>query len=390
MFFFPIRTDRRLKRTPWMNYALIAINIVIFILTAQQVAQAQQHFGVSITRFYLFPEQPQLWQFVTYQFLHADWQHLLGNMIFLYVFGNSVEDRLGKLGYLAFYLAGGIAAGIGHSLVEPNPVLGASGAVAAVTGAYLALFPLTDVTILYWFVFIIDTFIVSSLVLILFRVAVDTYFFLGNVGNTAYLAHLSGYGFGFVVGMGMLWCRLLPREPYDLLALIEQKRRRASFRRMTQKGYQPWESGSAGSKARGKAKPLSPEQEALMEERAAISEALQRESPSEAARLYRQLLQRDPTQVMSQQAQLDLANQLMADAMYDDAAAAYELFVQQYGKYNQLAHVQLILGLIYARYLDQPARAREVLDEARPFLVGEDATLAESVLSDLPPAQESL
>src|SRR5690606_12485309 len=135
---------------------------------------------------------------------------------FLWVFGNAVEDRLGRVGYLCFYLAGGVIAGLGHALMEPSPVLGASGAVAAVTGAYLVLFPLTNVTIVYFF-FIIGAFEVSSMVLIFFRVVTDLVFHFLGIGDVAYMAHLAGYGFGFVIALGLLLGRMLPREPYDLL-----------------------------------------------------------------------------------------------------------------------------------------------------------------------------
>src|SRR5688572_13975984 len=138
--FFPVRTDRRLRSTPWMNIALIAVNAVAFVATRQRL---EQH-DAEVVKYILDPAQPQLFQFVTYQFLHGSPLHLLGNMLFLYVFGNSVEDRLGKVGYLAFFLAGGVLAGVGHAAMETSPVLGASGAVAAVTGAYLALFPQTN------------------------------------------------------------------------------------------------------------------------------------------------------------------------------------------------------------------------------------------------------
>ncbi|NJL32188.1 MAG: rhomboid family intramembrane serine protease, partial [Phycisphaerales bacterium] len=96
-------------------------------------------------------------------------------MLFLYVFGNSVEDRLGKAGYLCFYLAGGVLAGLGHAVLDPNPVIGASGAVSAVTGAYLALFPLTNVTIFYWFIFF-GVFEVPSFYLIVFQIVQNMLF----------------------------------------------------------------------------------------------------------------------------------------------------------------------------------------------------------------------
>ena len=88
--FFPIRTDRKLVHTPWVNYGLIAANVLIFMSTRSHAND------LAPLAFPLDPPQAQLHQFITYQFLHADLWHLLGNMLFLYVFGNSVEDRLGN------------------------------------------------------------------------------------------------------------------------------------------------------------------------------------------------------------------------------------------------------------------------------------------------------
>src|SRR5690606_9644203 len=100
--------------------------------------------------------------------------HLFFNMLFLWVFGNEVEERLGKVGYLAFYLAGGVLAGLAHALpADAGPILGASGAVAGVTGAYLALFPMTDITIILFF---FGAFEVRSIALILFKIAQDAVF----------------------------------------------------------------------------------------------------------------------------------------------------------------------------------------------------------------------
>ena len=121
--FIPIRSDRPLRSTPYVNYALIAINVVVFGFTAREAEYSRAW------EFMLWHERTELWQFITYQFLHADIWHIVGNMLFLWVFGNAVEDRLGKAGYLFFYLAMGVLAGLGHWLTSEAPVLGASGSV---------------------------------------------------------------------------------------------------------------------------------------------------------------------------------------------------------------------------------------------------------------------
>src|SRR5678815_1057917 len=141
----PIRTDSALRHTPWMNWGLIAANILMF--------GAQQVFKSIGESWHLSPSQPRIWNFLTYAFLHANSLHLLGNMLFLYIFGNNVNDKMGHLGYLAFYLAGAVFSGLGFVVLSPGnaPVVGASGAVSAVTGAYLVLFPRATVTVVYLF-----------------------------------------------------------------------------------------------------------------------------------------------------------------------------------------------------------------------------------------------
>jgi membrane associated rhomboid family serine protease len=397
MFFFPIRTDRRQQTTAWVNYTLIAMNVGIFLVTQQQIHTAGYAMGrgmpldeamrvYPVLNYWLWPSDPRLMQFISYQFLHNDWMHLLGNMIFLYVFGNALEDRLGHVGFSAFYLAGGVIAGLGHAMTEMSPVLGASGSIAAVTGAYLALFPMVNVTIFYWFYFYVGTFEVSSLVLILFQIVQNVVFQLIGGTNVAYLAHLSGYGFGLFVGMGMLGVRLLPREPYDLLALIAHRRRRHQFRVMTQRGYHPWEMHRGGDPVPKTSEPISPRQQQIMEVRAHIHDALNAHDLDHAGSYYEQLVELDPQQLLSEPHQLDVANHLMSRQHYRQAAHAYELFLKSYRSYGQREQIELILALIYARYLKNPARARELLQAALPRLHDPDQhSLAQETLASLGP-----
>ncbi len=398
MIFFPIGTDRRLKRTPWVNYTLIAVNVAVFIMTTNSIALVGQYFyafdaaiktgGIipnrpDILNYYLLPGDGSVLQYFTYQFLHASWMHLIMNMIFLYVFGSGVEDRLGKVGYLFFYLSGGIVAGLGHGLMESNPVLGASGSVAAVTGAYLALFPLSNVTIVYWFI-VPGSFEISSILLILFQVAQDALFQVGGIGNTAYLAHLAGYACGFTLGMGLLLLRVLSREPYDMLSLIEHKRRRTQFKKLASEGYRPWEHNKPGDPScKGDAPAVTEQEAGIMQARAAISAAITDHDLPRAAGLYVDLLKEHPEQVMGQQQQLDLANQLMSEGRYDESASAYQLFLVTYKAYADRQQVQLILGLIFARYLDQRQRAKELLNEAARRLHGDELALAKQVLEEI-------
>jgi membrane associated rhomboid family serine protease len=360
--FFPIRTDRRNEHTPWVNITLIVVNALIFLYTRERLDDPK------VYRFLLNPDYAQIYQFITYQFLHDGPMHVISNMLFLWIFGNAIEDRFGKIGYLFFYLAGGVIAGAGHCMMSHTPVLGASGAVAAITGAFLALFPRTYVTIAYWF-FFIGTFEVAAMWLILLQIAQDLFFQIAGGGRTAYLAHLAGYAFGFFVGMSLLWVRLLPREPFDLLAMFEQHRRRQKFRELTKQGYHPWEHVKAGDPPRAgsaKAAPADPRLSQIMDLRAKIQQELSGHDLPRAAESYAQLLEIDPSQTMSRQAQLDLASQLYASEQYEVAAQAYELFLSTYRGDAQREEVELLLALVYARYLARHQRAKELLASALP------------------------
>ncbi len=218
----------------------------------------------------------------------------------------------------------------------------------------------------YW-IFFIGAIEVPSLAVILFYVVWNllSHFqilpFIGG-GEVAYMAHLAGYTYGFVIGMGLLLAGVLPREPYDMLALIERQRRRLQFKRMARGGYQPWDHVQPSEPATRQQPPeIQPQQQQLMAKRSEVSQALARYDMPAAAQRYRELLAAYPDQVMGQQQQLDIANQLMSDGHHAEAAQAYELFLKHYASYPQREQVQLILGLLYVRYLHQVERARELL-----------------------------
>lgn len=356
----PLRTDRRLQHTPWVNLALIAGNILVFLwqVRLEQSGQTRQ-----LERFIFDSQAPQWFQYFSYQFLHGDWQHILFNMLFLYVFGNSVEDRLGPVGYLFFYLAGGVAAAHGYSLFDEGAMLGASGSIAAVTGAYLALFPMTRVTLLWWFI-VIHLVELPSMYLILFVFMQDVFFQVVGGGRVAYSAHIAGNLFGFSVGMFLLATRILAREPYDFLAMLDRWNRRRKFRQAAREGASPWQSDAARNLGTGPT--LTPQIRQVMEARSAIMRALADHRGTQAVEAFEQLLKLDPLHVLPRQSQLDIANYAMIGERYETASAAYESFLRVYptDPFATSADVHLILGLIYSRYTHEPQRALPLLQHA--------------------------
>lgn len=367
--FIPIRTDVPLRRTPWMNWLLIALNVICYI--------AQRYAGDEAIRpLLLNPRNPHLYEFFTYQFLHGSGLHILGNMLFLYIFGNNVNDRMGQLGYLGFYLGGGVFAGIAHVLTASTPVLGASGSIAAVTGAYMVLLPRSHVTIFYFF-YLIGTFELAGLwfVLLFFAQDVFSQFFGGLFGGqeaVAHMAHIGGTAYGFSVCMVLLWTRLLPRDMFDLFAIVDRWNRRRVHRDAVSKGFDPF----GISPRQALAIPVSPTFDRSQELRAEISEAIAHGKIQDGVRLYLQLRAMDPSQVLGRQNQLDVANQLFQDQIYPAAADSYELYLRNYPKAPKIEEVQLICGLIYARYLNRP-------DQARPHLAAAVDKLQSSEQADL-------
>jgi len=144
---------------------------------------------------------------VSYQYLHGGWMHILGNMLFLWVFGDNVEDRLGKLKYFIFYTLCGIVAALIQALVYPNsliPLIGASGAISGVLGAYAVLFPRAQIITLIFIFFLVDVVAVPALVWIAawfmmqFISAMVSATHL-SMGGVAWFAHIGGFITGVIL-----------------------------------------------------------------------------------------------------------------------------------------------------------------------------------------------
>lgn len=168
--FVPLHDDNRLRVIPlqFVTIGLIAINAIVFFLTATSVSPAVvASFAVvpdelitdvlgadtlaPVAQRFDFVAVPEIWTLVTYQFLHGDILHLGGNMLFLWVFGDNVEDALGHFKFLLFYLLAGALAGLAHVYMTPGsevPLIGASGAVAGCVAAYLMLHPRVNLWVL--------------------------------------------------------------------------------------------------------------------------------------------------------------------------------------------------------------------------------------------------
>jgi membrane associated rhomboid family serine protease len=215
----PLSDGLPARRLPIVNVSIIVANFAVWLF------YELPHLQRSVIHASFYPctvngscHGPEPWgvSWITAMFLHGSWDHILGNMLFLAIFGKNVEDSFGRLGYLAFYFAGGFVATITQTLITLTlgtaaeahvPNLGASGAIAAVLGAYFILYPDSKVLGL----------------LIFFPVRISAYFFLGfwflyqlleanvgifssnaNGGGVAFFAHVGGFIFGAIVAWALM------------------------------------------------------------------------------------------------------------------------------------------------------------------------------------------
>ncbi|MCC6350671.1 MAG: rhomboid family intramembrane serine protease [Candidatus Eisenbacteria bacterium] len=210
----PLRDDNPSQSVPVVTRTLIAVNVVAFVFELSlggALGAFVQWWGLVPLRFsYAFagaePLAPTLATAFTSMFLHGGWIHLLGNLWYLWIFGDNVEDSLGHWKFLLFYLAGGFTAAAVHlvfNLGSPVPTVGASGAIAAVLGAYGVLFPRARVvTLVPIFVFFQIVALPALLVLGLWfviQIFTGTLSIGASGGGVAWWAHIGGFVFGMAV-----------------------------------------------------------------------------------------------------------------------------------------------------------------------------------------------
>jgi membrane associated rhomboid family serine protease len=213
---FPIRDHNPSGRTPYVVYALIAANIAVFLsyagIMSDDRALSQFFFDYAIIPARI-SSGSGYGTLISSIFVHGGFLHLAGNMLFLWIFGDNLEDEMGHVKFLGFYLACGIGAGVIHILAAPGsavPTVGASGAIAGVMGGYLLLFPKARIDILLILIVIFRVFPIPAWIMLAMWFIMQ---FAGglsadpNAGGVAYWAHAGGFVAGFVLTIP-LWLRL--------------------------------------------------------------------------------------------------------------------------------------------------------------------------------------
>ena len=224
--FIPLGDDNsRRIRTPLVVWLLLAINSFVWLLELQYgdafiAAYAAIPYELStgkdlISTTYVtvqghsiaIPQapgpQPLYWTLISSMFMHGSWMHIIGNMIYLLIFGDQIEDRLGHTRFLLFYLAAGVTAGLAQVYSEPTstlPCVGASGAIAAVLGSYLVLYPSNSIRVLLFR----DVVLMPAAVVLGFWGVMQVMGHLGNPtaqGGVAYMAHIAGFAVGVIAAV---------------------------------------------------------------------------------------------------------------------------------------------------------------------------------------------
>jgi len=213
---FPIRDHNPSGRTPYITYLLMAVNIGVF-LSYVGLFGDDRALNIFFFEWALIPGRVTSGQdysgLFTSMFLHGGWLHLAGNMLFLYIFGDNIEDEMGHIGYLIFYLACGVLSAGAHVIsapYSPVPTVGASGAIAGVMGGYLLLYPKAKVDILIIFIVFFRIFPIPAWIMLGLWLGMQLIGGIGadpTIGGVAYWAHAGGFFVGILLTLP-LWLSL--------------------------------------------------------------------------------------------------------------------------------------------------------------------------------------
>jgi membrane associated rhomboid family serine protease len=203
---FPLRDTQPSYSRPLITVLIIILNVVVFLHEFSLDEYSQNYF---IAHYGLIPAHFHFSAVLTSMFLHGGWMHIIGNMWFLWIFGDNVEDALGHFKYLVFYLLCGIAAGMTQVLFSAGsrlPMVGASGAIAGVMGAYLIKFPKSRIVTLVFIFIFFTTIEVPAGIMLAYWFVIQFFSGVGTIGyshvsqgGTAFFAHIGGFIAGMIL-----------------------------------------------------------------------------------------------------------------------------------------------------------------------------------------------
>ncbi len=216
MFFFPFADENPTKKKPIISWSIIFVCSFIFFNQIFEpiyiIEQTFLSFGMIPAILFGYSElsgplkiiHPFLSVF-TSMFLHGGWMHIIGNMTYLYIFGDNIEERLGKFKFIIFYIVTGIVAALSQAIIDPTstiPMIGASGAIAGVLGGYLVLYPKANIKVLFWFIIFVKVIRIRAFIVLGGWIIIQFISFNGtdlNSGGVAYAAHIGGFISGILL-----------------------------------------------------------------------------------------------------------------------------------------------------------------------------------------------
>lgn len=376
-----------MQHRPVVTPVLIAVNVGVFFAMAVMGLRSPD----GVENLWLAGQvgryDAEWYRFITSAFLHAGFMHIAGNMLFLWVFGPPVEDRLGRWWFLLFYLGAAVVSALVHIAADPVPAIGASGAIAGLAGAFLVLFPKTRIRTLMIFI-IIGLVMIPSWFFVGLKIAFDLFAEGFSEDNVANMAHLGGYAYGIVIAFVLLWTRVLRSEPYDMMTMLRQRNRRREIRAAVEAA------GNRGPRQRAATMKPDPESDELAERRAKVSALVAEDRLDDAADAYRSLLDafahRPGAGTLSRDAQLKLVGHLLGSGDRRVAALGLEGFLGTYPNDPERHTLAILLARVYANDLGEPEKARALLGPvAEQDRDADSRAIAREELSALPPKESS-
>ena len=216
MFFFPFADENPTNKKPVVSWLIILSCSFIFL---NQIFEPMYITEKTFLSFGMIPSVlfghselsgplkiiPPALSIFTSMFLHGGWMHIIGNMTYLYIFGDNIEEKLGKLKFIIFYLVTGIVAAFSQAIMDPTstiPMIGASGAIAGVLGGYLVLYPKANIKVLFWFIIFVKIIRIRAFIVLGGWIIIQFISFNGtdiNSGGVAYAAHIGGFISGILL-----------------------------------------------------------------------------------------------------------------------------------------------------------------------------------------------
>ena len=207
LLLLPYKVDVQSSRKPFANYLVMIAMIAVFVLQKSYPEERTEPFVLAG------------WSargLLGYMWLHVGYGHIIGNLIFIWVFGNAVCAKIGNALYLPVYIAAGLLGGIVHLMFDSRMAIGASGAIFGIIGTYLFLYPYNSIKCFFWFLAYVRRFSIAGFWIILLWVALNVLGAVtGYTGGAAYFAHIGGFGGGIILALILLKSKLVARDSMD-------------------------------------------------------------------------------------------------------------------------------------------------------------------------------